>query len=83
MSTPEVTERMLISVAQFIGADIKNNARVHRVDMSTISIPDMTWEEFVNYVFDYMVSRFIIEKYDGDEFGIGISWIKRQHWKAS
>lgn len=78
----EITPDILSIVAQFIGSSIKSSGVVDCIDMSEISICETTWEEFVNYVFDYMVINFIIEKPDNDKFLIGIKWIKEQNWKG-
>lgn len=75
----EVDIKMLTSVSQFIGKRIKCGGRV---SILAVEPKDMTWEEFVNNVFNYMVEQFIIEKYDTDEFYIGMNWIKKQHWRG-
>lgn len=83
MPLDEVTPKMFGAVAQYIGKDLLTLGRIDRMDMSDISIPDLTWEEFVVKVYDHMICYFIIDKEDINQFNAGVAWIKKQKWKDS
>ncbi len=82
MASNKITPGILMTVAQFIGSRVDMYGVFNCENLSSVNTSDVTWEEYVNHVYDYMASRFIIEKDDGESFNIGIRWLKKQYWKV-
>lgn len=78
----EVTSDMFVIVAQFIGSRYRNSGSVDCESMHVRTPSELSWEEFVCGVYDYMMSRFIVQKDNFVNFEVGVNWLKSQKWKV-
>lgn len=82
MDSTELTPSILGAVGSFIGNRI-NKGTFNSECAKDITISEITCEEFIIHVYDYMVRNFVIEKATIEKFSIGMTWLRKQNWKES
>lgn len=81
MKSCDITPDVLGAVSTFIGYKIKESGKFDSIEFAGDVPSASVWEEFVNKVYFYMITNFVIYKDDAVMFNVGINWLKKQKWK--